>query len=585
MASLWDLINGYSQGGAPSEGSTQTLGQAARDIYRGLINPQQLQEVQRATQRTQKVIPSVLESLARGSIAQVPGTAGDISALLRQLAPQTTQQVLGNRIAPTTDEILGYVPRMTPNYQGSESHEMMGGLLSPALGYFTKAIPTQMTGMPIGLSIKNVESPFVPGVNVGEEMFVQHNLTPEKLYDVEKLGGLPVPSLAISKTKNPLENFGDITLIGNKNMAIPSKENPIYTADAYTVRKPHIVTQTDRKADDFITNKLAEHYGELKNHKDTYRDVSGYGDNLDYNLQDSVLLKMQYLKEKGLLPDSKKYESPSEFRMAVRNVFDNLPHNKQSPFYDWQIDYIDKLKKEAQEAGGTIKSLLYKGRSNTTGKQLYEPATIENIVKRMSAKNAGAEGNGNLFTAGSLRAKLTPKLKTETDILKNRSKIISESESQQLKDDLNSTHEYLIEDLSKFLKENNSRIDERSFLEELALGTANKYEYSRDIAKKVPADLLTRIKDYANELKKAPTDYFEIKPKRAVQLNEFAGAIVPKETTEKTLSILEKNGIRNVYKYSSPKERKQLVKKFGKEFFVGIPLIATAEYDNNLGLK
>jgi hypothetical protein len=60
------------------------------------------------------------------------------------------QQLFGNRLAPTTDEILGYVPRMTPNYQGSESHEIMGGLLSPALGYFAKAIPTQMKGMPIG---------------------------------------------------------------------------------------------------------------------------------------------------------------------------------------------------------------------------------------------------------------------------------------------------------------------------------------------------------------------------------------------------------------------------------------------------
>lgn len=150
MASLMDLIAGYSQGGAPSEGSTQTLGQAARDVYQGLINPQAWQELQQATKRTQQVIPSVLESLGRGSVAQVPGTLGDISALLRQLAPQTTQQILGDRIAPTTDEILGYVPRMTPNYQGSESHEMMGGLLSPALGYFAKAIPTQMKGMPIG---------------------------------------------------------------------------------------------------------------------------------------------------------------------------------------------------------------------------------------------------------------------------------------------------------------------------------------------------------------------------------------------------------------------------------------------------
>jgi len=145
-----DLISGYSQGGAPTDGSTQTLGQAARDIYQGLINPQQLQEVQRATQRTQNVLPSVLESLARGSVAQVPGTVGDISSLLRQLSPETMQQLFGNRSAPTTEEVLGLVPRMTPNYQGSESHEMMGGLLSPAMGYFAKAIPMQMKGMPIG---------------------------------------------------------------------------------------------------------------------------------------------------------------------------------------------------------------------------------------------------------------------------------------------------------------------------------------------------------------------------------------------------------------------------------------------------
>jgi DNA-binding MarR family transcriptional regulator len=416
-------------------------------------------------------------------------------------------------------------------------------------------------------------SAFVPNVKSGEEMIVQHNLTPEKLYAVEKLGGLPVPSLAISKVKNPLEEFGDITLIGNKNMATPARQNPIYSTDAYTARKPHIVTQTDRIADDFITNKLAEHYGELKNHKDTLSAVSGYTQNLDSNLQDTVLLKMQYLREKGLLPDSKNYGTPSEFRMAARNAFDKLPSEKQSPFYDWQIDYIDKLKKEAQDVGGSVKSLLYKGSSNTTGRALYEPATLENIVKRMSSKNAGAEGNGNLFTAGSLRAKLIPKLKNQSDVLKNRSKIVSETESQQIKDNLNSTHEFLTEDLSKFLKENNSKIDVRSFLEELALGTANKYEYSREIAQKVPQELKDRISAYTKELKDAPTGYFEIKPKRAVQLNEFAGAIVPKETTAKTMSVLEKNGIKDIYKYANPEERKSLLQKFGKEMFAGVPIL------------
>jgi len=150
MATLMDLIAGYSQGGAPVDDSSQSLGQAARDLYQGLINPKAWQEVKQATQRTTNIAPAVLESLARGSIAQVPGTIGDTSSLLRQLAPQTMQQIFGNRVAPTTEEILGYVPRATPAYQGSQEHEMVGGLLSPAMGYFAKALPLATKDMPIG---------------------------------------------------------------------------------------------------------------------------------------------------------------------------------------------------------------------------------------------------------------------------------------------------------------------------------------------------------------------------------------------------------------------------------------------------
>jgi hypothetical protein len=150
MATLMDLIAGYSQGGAPVDDSSQSLGQAARDLYQGLINPKAWQEVKQATQRTTNIAPAVLESLARGSIAQVPGTIGDTSSLLRQLAPQTMQQIFGNRTAPTTEEILGYVPRATPAYQGSQEHEMVGGLLSPAMGYFAKALPLATKDMPIG---------------------------------------------------------------------------------------------------------------------------------------------------------------------------------------------------------------------------------------------------------------------------------------------------------------------------------------------------------------------------------------------------------------------------------------------------
>ena len=190
MATLMDLIAGYSQGGAPVDDSSQSLGQAAKDLYQGLINPKAWQEVKQATQRTTNIAPAVLESLARGSIAQVPGIAGDTSSLLRQLAPQTMQQIFGNRVAPTTEEILGYVPRATPAYQGSQEHEMVGGLLSPAMGYFAKALPLATKDMPVGMMTYRVSTPLKPDPLVGTQFEREYlgglaEKTPVKIEDLE----------------------------------------------------------------------------------------------------------------------------------------------------------------------------------------------------------------------------------------------------------------------------------------------------------------------------------------------------------------------------------------------------------------
>jgi hypothetical protein len=550
-----------------------SLKQTLADLLRGMSKKQAYQEIGQGIQNVAKVTPSVVESLGRGAIAQVPGTFGDISELARQFAPETMQNVIGNRVAPTTEEILAKIPRLNPDYQGSNQHETIGGLISPAMPSLLRAGAKATQNMPIGNMIKEVQSPFVPNVKAGEEMIVRHNLTPEKLYAADKLGAMPVPSLGITKTGyvDPLADFGDITLIGGKEMAVPSKANPVYSADAYTIRRPHLFTKTDAKANEFLTKKLAEPYGQLADDSNVKSDISNTLRNLDSNLENSSLLKMKYLENQGMLPNSQDFKTASEFRRAARDKFDQLPQSELTKFYDWQPEYISKLRDEAVQAGGTIKDQLFKGRSNVTGRELYEPATVENIVKRMSKAKPGDEGN--FYTAGSLRGKLVPKLKNEQDIQKSRDKIISADDFEAFKEKISNKHSDINLDLHKFLEQNKSGIDANAFLEELALGTANKYEYSRDLAKKVPQELKDRISAYVKELKEAPTGYFEIKPKRAVGIGEFKGAIVPSDVSPKTMSILEKNGIKDIYKYGSANERKSLVQKFGKEMFAGVPII------------
>jgi len=127
-----------------------SLKQTLADLLRGMSKKQAYQELGQGIQNTAKVIPSVVESLGRGAIAQMPGTFGDISELARQFAPETMQSVMGNRVAPTTEEILAKIPRLNPDYQGSSQHETIGGLISPAMPSLLRAGAKATQNMPIG---------------------------------------------------------------------------------------------------------------------------------------------------------------------------------------------------------------------------------------------------------------------------------------------------------------------------------------------------------------------------------------------------------------------------------------------------
>lgn len=130
---------------------------ALANIVRGLKKPENWQAVQQGVQNVANVAPSVGESLARGAIAQVPGTFGDVSATARQFAPQTMQNVFGQRSMPTTEEILAQVPRLTPTYQGSQQHETVGSVTGPALAKLLKMGAQATKGMPVGNMIKKVD--------------------------------------------------------------------------------------------------------------------------------------------------------------------------------------------------------------------------------------------------------------------------------------------------------------------------------------------------------------------------------------------------------------------------------------------
>ncbi len=98
------------------------------------------------------------------------------------------------------------------------------------------------------------ENPTYYQTAADKDLVVYHNVSAGKLREAIKLGGLPMPSLAITKRDIPFGDFGEITLIGDKDMIDPrkSRANEVFSRDAYTVRKPVVnyeePTAQDQKA-------------------------------------------------------------------------------------------------------------------------------------------------------------------------------------------------------------------------------------------------------------------------------------------------------------------------------------------------
>lgn len=104
------------------------------------------------------------------------------------------------------------------------------------------------------------ENPTYYQTAADKDLVVYHNVSTGKLREAIKLGGLPMPSLAITKRDIPFGDFGEITLIGDKDMIDPrkSRSNEVFSRDAYTVRKPVVNYEVPAKIDGDAFHKKYE---------------------------------------------------------------------------------------------------------------------------------------------------------------------------------------------------------------------------------------------------------------------------------------------------------------------------------------
>lgn len=108
-----------------------------------------------------------------------------------------------------------------------------------AIDYTEVKGPVQMVAFdPEQVILPGDEVLYQSGVGDGPRLSAIHNLSAENLVFSDKMGGIAVPSIGVvTDEAGGVDGFGEITLIGTKELADPRAE-PVFSSDAYSARFP-----------------------------------------------------------------------------------------------------------------------------------------------------------------------------------------------------------------------------------------------------------------------------------------------------------------------------------------------------------
>lgn len=358
-------------------------------------------------------------------------------------------------------------------------------------------------------------------------LIIQHNLTAENLLHALRIGGIPVPSLAVTKADSPLTNFGDITLLGNANMATPGGDTKVFGADIYSPRYPRI----------------------------------------EYKLDRAVL--------KGMNEKLKPFSEGREIYSSEISSIDNLVSNKA--FKKFAADKLGESEVEKVRfhdlkgvASGLLAELgaeerIFQG-FTYSGSRRYIPHTLDNVVKILKKELRGGE-NYN-YGVGSVRARYTPQFRSLASIRKEKGRLVTKEEFENVKKEVDDDFFKISDTLRSFHPSSNSFGFNDSV--SMMMSDAAKMGLPRAMKENgfddVSPEAMEEVSDYLNKLRNLPTEYFEAKITRAVDVGEFAAAVIPDDTNQRVVAALRNRGVKTfTYKAGDEKDRARVTKQAAQE--------------------
>ena len=216
------------------------------------------------------------------------------------------------------------------------------------------------------------------GTSVPKNMVITHNLSVDALVNADKIGGLPMPSLAVTKNTNPLDGFGDITLVAKPETFDPKKaKNRFFNADIYSPRYPtgSVVHEVDDAAISEANKNLSESANHIVRSKKTsdrqvnrevFHEYELHSDGINALTRfdrDSDVLLYEYLQSQGKAPRLKRLKKttvprllqkyiPEETASKIRSVHHLFRVLRDMPDHaHWIKDVRTLMQRELERAG------------------------------------------------------------------------------------------------------------------------------------------------------------------------------------------------------------------------------------------
>lgn len=239
----------------------------------------------------------------------------------------------------------------------------------------SKPLGGTLSGDDISQKAEDVKTQFSLSNSVEQtkDLVALHNLTADKLTKSLELGGLPMPSLAITKADIPHSNFGDITLVFGKETIDPkaNKKNKVYSADAWTPVFPRTEYEANREVEKRISQKVRDLSGKVDDYfqRDLNRVSYDFDDYLTrydgeegliQNVMGNYGLKAAYLEEQG-----KHIEKVTKQEEVKKDYNPNNADKYQKIMDILGVTTADEIKKvnlkEARDNHGAELEAIYPG--------------------------------------------------------------------------------------------------------------------------------------------------------------------------------------------------------------------------------